>query len=506
MFFNFLTHSLVGGWVFDFLDRRSMMRIYMKYTPVIGLEVHAELKTKSKMFCACANDPEGKIPNTHICPVCTGHPGTLPVANEEAIKNVLMFGIAIGGKISKKSHFDRKSYFYPDLPKGYQISQYDRPFVEGGELEGVRIKRVHLEEDVASSKHIGSGKENRTLVDFNRAGVPLMELVTEPDIKSGEQALRFAKELQRVLRCLHISDADMEKGQMRVEVNISLMKEGDKEWGTKVEIKNLNSFRAVAGSISYEIKRQSELLEAGKTIIQETRGWDDEKNITVSQRTKESAHDYRYFPEPDLPECIFSDEYLESLSSARPELPDEKRRRFSEEFGLSSSQAEDLLDDLGSASYFEEAVSELKEKTKSANVVLLFNYLTTDLRGILGAKGKTFVDTSVSPEAFAHLIFLIQEGVLSSRLAKDLLLKIEETGGDPESLIKEGGIKFMGDDTSLLPIVREVIEKNEKAVSDYRKGKENSIAFLVGQGMAKTKGQADPEKLRELFKQELGKI
>jgi len=469
------------------------------YIPVIGLEIHTELKTKSKMFCACANNPDEKSPNTNICPICMGHPGTLPTINKKAVEGVLQLGIAIGGTISRQSHFDRKSYFYPDLPKGYQISQYDAPFVEGGFLEGVRIKRVHLEEDVASSKH----SDDYTLIDFNRAGVPLMELVTEPDIKNGEQALCFGKELQRIIRCLNISDADMEKGQMRVEVNISLMKEGDKEWGTKVEIKNLNSFRSVQGSIDYEIKRQGELLDSGEKIIQETRGWNDQKCITVSQRTKESAHDYRYFPEPDLPELTFTEKYIESLRSSLPELPNGKRKRFVEEFNLTSHQVDNLLDDQYGAIYFEEAVSELKEKIESANIQLLFNYLTSDLRGIAKTKGKDMRGVNISPEHFAHLIFLIQNETLSSRIAKDLLLKMEETGGDPETLIKEGGIQFMGDEKSLMPIVREIIEKNEKAVADYKKGKENSIAFLVGQVMGKTNGQADPQKLKELFIKEL---
>jgi aspartyl-tRNA(Asn)/glutamyl-tRNA(Gln) amidotransferase subunit B len=469
------------------------------YQPIIGLEIHAELKTKSKMFCACANDLDEKIPNMNVCPICLAHPGTLPTINEEAVKNVLQFGIAIGGAISKKSHFDRKSYFYPDLPKGYQISQYDAPFVEGGMLEGVHIKRVHLEEDTGSLSHPEGSGANYTLVNFNRAGVPLMELVTEPDVKNGEQALRFAKELQRILRCLHVSDADMEKGQMRVEVNISLMKEGDKEWGTKVEIKNLNSFRAVAGSIDYEIKRQSELLEKGEKIIQETRGWNDQKNITVSQRSKESAHDYRYFPEPDLPELTFTDEYIDEIKSSLPELPDQKRKRFAIEYNLSVIQIEDLLDNVDGASYFENAVSELKTKIDPPNIQLLFNYLTSDLRGILKMQNKTIKESDIVPEHFAHLIFLIQNGTLSSRIAKDLLLNMEKTGSDPETLIKEQGIQFVGDESSLLPIVEEIISKNGKAVEDYKKGKQNAIAFLVGQGMAKMKGQADPERLRKLF-------
>ena len=281
------------------------------YKPVIGLEIHTELKTKTKMFCGCLNDSEEKNPNVNVCPICLAHPGTLPTINGKAVKFVLKLGMALNAQIPEFSKFDRKNYFYPDLPKGYQISQYDKPLVEGGELKGLKITRIHLEEDTGRLLHAQDGKSS--LVDFNRAGVPLMELVTEPDIKSGEEAMSFAKELQLIMRYLGISDADMEKGQMRVEANISLA-EGGERFGTKVEIKNLNSFKAVGESIDYEIKRQSEVLDKGEKVRQETRGWNEFKGITVSQRSKEEAHDYRYFPEPDLPPLDLKKMDLEKLN------------------------------------------------------------------------------------------------------------------------------------------------------------------------------------------------
>lgn len=479
----------------------------MKYVPTIGFEVHAELKTRSKMFCSCANDPDAAKPNTNVCPICLAHPGAMPTINRAAVEAVMQFGLAIGGTVAHRAHFDRKSYFYPDLPKGYQISQYEEPLVLGGKLHDVRITRVHLEEDTGRLLHElpdrAKGAKPATFVDYNRAGVPLMELVTEPDITSGEQAMLFGRELQRILRYLGISDADMEKGQMRVEVNISIAPEGAKEYGTKVEVKNINSFKAAADSIDYEIKRQVEVLEAGEEVAQETRGWNDAKRVTVSQRSKESAHDYRYFPEPDLPPLTFTDEAIEALRNKLPELPEAKRVRFMEEFKLSREQAETLVEDIDIANYFEAAASELRGKIAEADFGLLFNYLTSDLRGIANAEKKTVGELGISPEHLAHLVYLLQLGTLSSRLAKDLLAAMHETGEDPETLMEKRSIKKMGGDEELLPVIREIIEKNPKAVEDYKGGKENSLKFLVGQGMAKTKGQADPERLLELFKKEL---
>lgn len=470
------------------------------YIPTIGLEIHAELRTKTKMFCACGNMPDAKEPNVNTCPICLGHPGTLPVANEEAIKKVLKVGLALGGKLAERSHFDRKSYFYPDLPKGYQISQYEEPLVTGGMLNGIRITRIHLEEDTARLLH--DDKENASLVDFNRAGAPLMELVTEPDVKNADEAVAFARELQRILRYVDASDADMEKGHMRVEANISIRKDGE-EFGTKVEVKNLNSFRAVAGAIRHELERQEKLLKAGKKVKQETRGWNDKTGKTESQRSKESAHDYRYFPEPDLPPLDISKWDVEVLKRELPELPEQKRKRFVTEFALAPEQAEFFIDEPAHADFFEAAASEFRARRPKDDYTLLVNYFTSDLQGLLKEKGIALADTKVSPAHFAHLVALVSKGELSSRLAKDLLREIAEVGDDPEELMAKSGTRLIGDAAELEAVVREVTSANPKAVEDYKKGKGNALQFLVGQGMAKTRGQASPEALREVFEKVL---
>ena len=470
------------------------------YLPTIGLEIHAELKTKTKMFCGCKNDPDENIPNTNVCPICLGHPGVLPTINQEALKLMVKIGLALQGKIANYSQFDRKSYFYPDLPKGYQISQYDYPIVENAILNNIRIKRIHLEEDAGKLIH----EANQSLVDFNRAGVPLMELVTFPDIKTAEEAVAFAKNLQQILRYLNASDADMEKGQMRIEVNISLAKDTDKELGTKVEVKNINSFKAVYDAIQYEIERQTKVLKEGKKVIQETRGWDDIKAITVSQRKKEEANDYRYFPEPDLPPLqihqIFN---LEEIKKEIPELPEEKRKRFKNEYQISNETIEILVQDKSLAEYFENAVSELYAKIKNANPQLLANYLTSDILGLLKSQSQKFQDLKIKPEHLAHLIFLLQEQKLNSRLAKDVLIQIFETGEDPENIINKNNLEILSDEKALEEIANEIIKTNPKSVSDYKNGKQNAIQFLVGQIMAKTKGKANPNVVRTILEKKL---
>jgi len=362
-----------------------------RYIPVIGMEIHAELKTKSKMFCACPNGLGlEREPNVHVCPVCTAQPGTLPVPNRHAIQAVQKVGLALGCTLRLESKFDRKNYFYPDLPKGYQISQYDKPFCESGKFsvggKSFRITRIHLEEDTGKLSHTSHGT---TLVDFNRAGVPLMELVTEPDFESGKEARMFCERLRQIIRCVGVSDADMEKGQMRCEVNISLYREGeDRLSGTKVEIKNLNSFRSVERAADFEILRQTEMLESGGKILQETRGWDDNRGKTIALRVKESAHDYRYFPEPDIPALVFTQEYVEELRRSLPELPDTKESRFVEEYGLAISDAELLVSERAVADYYEHTVSELLEKKASKEATsdskkllkLAANYLLTEIR------------------------------------------------------------------------------------------------------------------------------
>ena len=473
------------------------------YIPTIGLEIHAELKTKTKMFCACKNDPDEEKPNTNVCPVCLGHPGTLPVMNREAVKLMITIGGALKGTIADYSQFDRKSYFYPDLPKGYQISQYEYPIVRGGLLRDVRITRVHLEEDAGRLAHANG----ISLVDFNRAGRPLMELVTEPDIKNAEEAVFFARGLQEILRYLGASDADMEKGQMRIEANISIAPENAGKLGTKVEVKNINSFRAVEGAIKFEIDRQEKLLNEGKRIIQETRGWDDVRNVTVSQRVKEEANDYRYFPEPDLPPLNLlsgPDGFdWEKIKSEIPELPDEKRNRFAVEYALNKDIIETLVAEKELADWFEEAASELKEKIKKGDVQLLANYLTSDLKGLMKTKGISLPELKITPEHLAHLAFLIQSGKLTSRLAKDILAKMFETGEDPEGLMKSEGMETLSDEGELQKIVEEVISKNEKSAADYRKGKQNALQFLVGQVMARTKGKAEPGITKALLEKQL---
>ena len=478
----------------------------MTYQPTVGLEIHIELKTKTKMFCGCFNDSDERHPNINVCPICLAHPGVLPTINKKAVESVLKLGLALNSKIPKISKFDRKNYFYPDLPKGYQISQYDKPLVLDGELNGVRITRIHLEEDTGRLVHSPDGKSS--LVDFNRAGIPLMELVTEPDIKSGKEAVAFAKELQLILRYLEISDADMEKGQMRVEVNISLRENTDKHglengltrMGTKVEIKNLNSFKAVEESIDYEIKRQPEILDKGEEIKQETRGWDDIKKRTVSQRLKEESHDYRYFPEPDLPPLDLTKFNLEELKVSIPELPAQKRARFIKEYGLLANQTEILIEDRGLAQYFEESASELRTKLPIPDYQLLFNYFSSDTRGLMNEQKITVRELNITPENFADLIVLLSKGEISSRSAKDILKEMFLTGLDPRQIIRDKGLTKLSDNTIIEQIVGETIKENPKAVEDYKKGKENALQFLIGQAMAKSKGRGNPEIFRKLFK------
>jgi len=495
------------------------------YQPTIGLEIHIELKTKTKMFCGCLNDPDEKHPNLNICPICLAHPGTLPTINKKAVEAVLKLGLTLNSKIPEISKFDRKNYFYPDLPKGYQISQYDKPLVVGGKLNGVKITRIHLEEDTGrlthndynddndndKNSHSHRQKSSYSLVDFNRAGIPLMELVTEPDIESGKEAVAFAKELQLILRYLEISDADMEKGQMRVEVNISLRENTDKHglengltrMGTKVEIKNLNSFKAVEESIDYEIKRQSEILEKGEMVKQETRGWDDIKKRTVPQRTKEEAHDYRYFPEPDLPPLDLTKFNLEELKISVPELPAQKRARFEKEYGLLANQTEILIEDRGLAQYFEESASELRTKLPIPDYQLLLNYFSSDMRGLMNEQKITVKELNITPENFADLIVLLSKGEISSRLAKDILKEMFLTGLDPKQIIQQKGLTQISDDAIIERIIEEITRENPKAVEDYKKGQKNALQFLIGQAMKKLKGRADPKILKEAMENNL---
>jgi aspartyl-tRNA(Asn)/glutamyl-tRNA(Gln) amidotransferase subunit B len=485
-----------------------------KYIPVIGMEVHVELKTASKMFCSCPNGLGLETtPNTHICSVCTGQPGSLPVPNAQAIESVQRVGLALNCKLATKSKFDRKNYFYPDLPKGYQISQYDEPFCGPGIIEvngkSFGITRIHMEEDTGKLTHPAGA--DYTLVDYNRGGVPLMELVTEADFDNSADVKAFCQRLQQILRYLEVSDANMEKGQMRCEVNISLHKEGeDKFSGTKVEVKNLNSFRVVERTIEYEIKRQTEALENGVPLVQETRGWDENKSQTFAQRKKESAHDYRYFPEPDILPFQFDEEYFTHLRSTLPELPLAKSKRFIEQYGLSEADVTLLVEDKYFASFFESVVSELEEKKQSGELAsdierarkLAVNYLLTELRKHLYEAGQAIQDITITPENYAEFVVIVADGKINSSAAQTVLLEMyNSSDGDtnPSHIIDRLNLGQVNDTEALEKITDAVLAANEKSVVDYRAGKENALKFLMGQVM----GKANPQVVTEILKQKL---
>jgi len=503
----------------------------MKYRPVIGLEIHAELNTKTKMFCDSLNDPDEKHPNINICPICMGHPGTLPVINHEAVKKVIMTGLALNCKIAEDTFFERKNYFYPDLPKGYQITQYQKPLCEGGHLDiagkKIRITRIHLEEDAGRLYHLPN--KDYSLVDYNRAGVPLMELVTEPDFETGLEVKKFAEELQLILRYLGVSDADMEKGLMRVEVNISLSSSAGSgqmptAFGTKVEIKNLNSIKAASDSVDYEIKRQTELLEAGKKVAQETRGWDDSKKATVIQRSKEGAHDYRYFPEPDLPPLKFTSAQIEAIRDGLLELPSQRRARFAQ-YGLTEAQIEIFTVARHLGDYYEHVATELDSSAKDFHIKkglkgefpnephlsrrlheLSANYIITEFPTLMNAREAEIDDLEgfkISPEAFAELMVLIFHKELSSTGAKAVLKEMAETGLHPEQIMKEKNLGQVSDKSELGAVVDKVVSKNIQAVEDYKKGKEASLKFLVGMVMRESGGKANPQMVEEILKKKI---
>lgn len=461
----------------------------MKYFPTIGLEVHAELCTQSKMFCGCKNEPHAAEVNAHVCPVCLAHPGTLPVPNKDAIEMVLRFGQAVGATKADYSEFDRKNYFYPDIPKAYQISQYAFPFLTGGTLKDIELTRVHLEEDTARSSHENAkGSE----VDFNRAGVPLMELVTEPVIHDSKTAGAFARELQLLLRTLEISGANMERGEMRVEANISISPiEG--ELGTKVEVKNINSFKAVEAAIEFEIKRHTAALDAGETLQQETRGWDENTGQTFSQRTKETAKDYRYFPDPDIPKIKTTEipEFSTAVLSEKiPVLPNEKRTQY-KTYDLSEQMIETLISDQKLDKFFV-AVVEILQSDNSKAITLAANYVSVDLNN------GNLIDT-VNSAAFAELMRLVASGEIGSRGAKDLLLKLPNYTGSVLELATTEGVIQKSDPVALQAIITAVVSDNPQQVAEYKAGKEAVLKFLIGQGMKLSKGSANPTMLEELI-------
>ncbi len=465
-----------------------------EYTPTIGLEIHAELATKTKMFCSCANAPDETRPNAHVCPICMAHPGTLPTINREAVKHVLRVGVALGGKLATDySEFDRKSYFYPDIPKGYQISQYEYPLVSGGELAGVEITRVHLEEDTARSSHTNG----ESLVDFNRAGVPLMELVTEPVIHDVATVGRFARELQRVLRALGASKANLEKGEMRVEANISVSK--DDTLGTKVEVKNLNSFRSAERAVSFEIARQIEALKKGEKLFQETRGWEESTQKTFQQRLKEGSADYRYFPEPDLPKLVLKeikDFTQEAVALTIPELPAQRRERYKQAYQLSDDAIEYIIDTADRSAFFENVAKSLDGDVGLISTAT--NYLVSDLAGWYAKNGGKEYE-NIQPASFAKLIRMLDSGNLSSRGAKDILALMAEKGSNPEDIAKEHGLLQTQDREALAQIVSAVLEEHAGVAEEFRSGKESVLQFLIGQCMKVSKGSGNPAVFKELL-------
>lgn len=473
-----------------------------KLIPKIGLEIHLELKTESKMFCNCPNDSDESHPNLNICEICTGQPGTLPTLNKKALEYAIKLAKALNCRINKFNYFARKNYFYPDLPKDYQISQYELPLAENGYLEfyvkeeykKVGIRRVHLEEDTAKIIH----EKDYSLIDFNRAGIPLIEIVTEPDLKSAEEAKAFVEELLLLIRYLEISEASPEKGQIRFEANLSV-NYGEK-LGTKVEIKNLGSIRSLKDAISYEIKRQAELIEKRKEIVQETRGFDEIKRITFSQRRKERAEDYRYFPEPDLPPIILNDEFLDSISL--PELPWQKRKRLKNEYNLDFYEINILIENKELADFFEETYSEIIALDKDFDIKLLSNILINDILGFLAKYHKNLSDLDFNPKQLADLLIKLKNREINIRIVKDLLNQVIKENKNLDLLLKE--ISLLSDE-KLERIVKKIIAENKQAVEDYKKGKESALQFLIGALMRETKAQINIQFAKELLIKKLEK-
>jgi aspartyl-tRNA(Asn)/glutamyl-tRNA(Gln) amidotransferase subunit B len=496
----------------------------MPYDIIIGLEIHAELKTKSKMFCRCSNDASNKEPNTTVCPICLAHPGTLPVPNKQAIEWTILLGLALNCQINQLAKFDRKNYFYPDLPKGYQISQYDLPIAYDGflEIDGrpVLITRIHLEEDTGKLIH-PAGKKH-TLVDYNRAGTPLVELVTEPVIRDAATAKKFAQSYQQILRFLNVSNADMEKGEMRCEANISLQEKGKWQYADgqikpignyrlnpKVELKNINSFKYMEKAVDYEIKRQIKALADGEKLAQETRGWDNDKGETFSQRIKETSADYRYFPEPDIPPLAISREWIDKIKARMDELPAQKIKRFKEEYLFSDYESEILTSDKDLAGYAEEVVSELRawieatgdnwERQKHKLAKACANWLINELFKHLKTDKKSVKDIKITAENFAEFIALVYQDKINSSAAQTIFARMYRQGGDPTQIMDELGLKQLDDKEALEKIIAEIILKNQAQVEQYKNGKTNVLQFLVGQVMAGTKGKANPKIVLEIL-------
>jgi aspartyl-tRNA(Asn)/glutamyl-tRNA(Gln) amidotransferase subunit B len=475
------------------------------YEAVIGLEVHAELMTRSKMFCGCPAEYQDAEPNTHVCPVCLGMPGSLPVINRRAVAFTIRTALALHCAIADFAKFDRKNYHYPDLPKGYQISQYDMPLSRNGWLEidvdGYRrrigIRRVHLEEDTAKLTH----QDDYSLIDFNRAGVPLLEIVTEPDMRSPEEAREFATRLRHILRWIEVSTGDMEAGALRIEPNISVRSRGSELLGTRTEIKNLNSIRSVAQATAHEIERQIEVLESGGAVAQQTLGWNEQHGVTVPQRSKEYAEDYRYFPEPDLPPLAPEPAWVDSLTAALPELPDERRQRYVEALGLPAYDAGVLTNDRDTGAYFEAVL-----ETYGGDPKVVANWVIGEVFRVVNETGMPIGDSPVTPRRLAELLEAVDSGLVSRSKAKDVFQVMLETGRPASEIIDERGLRQISDEEHLDAVLDDVIQDNPQAVEDYLAGKEAAIGYLMGQVMRATRGQANPGVVRDLLTQRLGAL
>ena len=482
------------------------------YEIVIGLEVHAQVTTRSKMFCRCSTAYSGAEPNTHVCPVCMGMPGVLPVINEAAVEATIKTGLALNCEISERAKFDRKNYPYPDLMKGYQVSQFDMPLCKNGyldvEVEGetrrIRINRVHLEEDTARLLHRNEDfGEGYSLLDINRAGMPLMEIVTEPDARSPAEAVAYLTKLRQILRYIGVSEANMEEGSFRCEPNLSLRPRGSDRFGSKVELKNLNSFRAALRSMEFEVERQGRILDGGGKVESETRGWREETGETASQRSKEQAHDYRYFPEPDLPPIVTTRERVEQLRALLPELPEARRARFISEYGLSEYEATLLTESRPKADFYEQSLREVAGSDRKAAARLVSNWLLGDLSRLLNDSGLEIDEMKLTSESFAGLLGLLQSQSITNAAAKEVLRAAFETGDDPQKIVAERGLGRLEDGDTVLTAVRAAIEANPRAVTDYRAGKVNALKALIGPVMKETRGRANPQEVERLLQSEL---
>ncbi len=496
--------------------RKFTKVVKMDYEPVIGLEVHAELETQSKMFCGClVVDTTQAEPNIAVCPICSGMPGVLPVVNQRAVEYALRVALALECEIAPTSLFARKNYFYPDLPKGYQISQYEQPLASNGRLrilvpqEGgapiervIRIRRVHLEEDTGKLTHVTSNGDTYSLVDLNRAGVPLLEIVSEPDLHSAEEVRAYAVALRSLLRSLGVNSGDMQKGVMRIEPNISVRPCGSQELGTRTEIKNLNSFRALERAVGYETQRQSERLDQGQPVIQETRGWDDKQEVTVSQRSKEEAHDYRYFPEPDLPPLVVEPEWIEQIRASLPELPAAKFSRFQSQYGLNAYDANLLIVEPAVADYFEQTVA----AAPSIAPKTVANWISGDLFSLMNQSEVSIENTPVSPAALAALLGMLGRAEINQNTAKTVLAEMFQTGKSAEAIVSERGLRQISDVDFIADLIQQVMKNSPDQVDSYLSGKETVSRWLFGQVMRAAQGQANPQVIQQELERQLAEL